>query len=109
MASQVDDDLQASTTEGFKVGEKKTVEEYAKLGECHLRLASIVHIVTSMAFYVLISVTTLSLLPWCISYDYIVADSLQTLHMNPITKGAVLRNHCFSLHSQTLIRYCSYA
>jgi len=33
MASQGDDDLQASTTEGFKVGEKKTVEEYAKLGE----------------------------------------------------------------------------
>lgn len=34
MASQGEDDLQASTTEGFKVGEKKTVEEYAKLGEC---------------------------------------------------------------------------
>ena len=33
MASSADDDLQASTTEGFKVGEKKTVEEYAKLGE----------------------------------------------------------------------------
>ena len=32
MASHADDDLQASTTEGFKVGEKKTVEEYAKLG-----------------------------------------------------------------------------
>ena len=34
MASQGEDDLQASMTEGFKVGEKKTVEEYAKLGEC---------------------------------------------------------------------------
>ena len=34
MTSQGEDDLQASTTEGFKVGEKKTVEEYAKLGEC---------------------------------------------------------------------------
>lgn len=34
MATQGEDDLQASTTEGFKVGEKKTVEEYAKLGEC---------------------------------------------------------------------------
>ena len=34
MASHGEDDLQASTTEGFKVGEKKTVEEYAKLGEC---------------------------------------------------------------------------
>lgn len=33
MTSKGDDDLQASTTEGFKVGEKKTVEEYAKLGE----------------------------------------------------------------------------
>ena len=31
MASQ-DDDLQASKTEGYKIGEKKTVEEYAKLG-----------------------------------------------------------------------------
>jgi len=33
MSSSADDDLQASTTEGFKVGEKKTVEEYAKLGK----------------------------------------------------------------------------
>lgn len=31
MASN-DDDLQASTTEGYKLGEKKTVAEYAKLG-----------------------------------------------------------------------------
>ena len=35
MASQ-DDDLQASTTEGYKIGEKKTVEEYAKLGRLHI-------------------------------------------------------------------------
>lgn len=27
-----DDDLVASTTEGFKVGEKKTIEEYQQLG-----------------------------------------------------------------------------
>ena len=33
MASQGEDDLIASKTEGYKVGEKKTVEEYAKLGE----------------------------------------------------------------------------
>ena len=33
MASHGDDDLVASKTEGYKVGEKKTVEEYAKLGE----------------------------------------------------------------------------
>jgi hypothetical protein len=32
MATHGEDDLQASTTEGFKVGEKKTVQEYAKLG-----------------------------------------------------------------------------
>ena len=32
MASHGDDDLVASKTEGYKVGEKKTVEEYAKLG-----------------------------------------------------------------------------
>ena len=39
MASQ-DDDLQASATEGYKIGEKKTVEEYAKLGRPHmLRMA----------------------------------------------------------------------
>ncbi|KAI9753919.1 MAG: hypothetical protein M4579_004940 [Chaenotheca gracillima] len=33
MASQADDDLAPTKTEGFKVGEKKTVEEYAKLDE----------------------------------------------------------------------------
>ncbi|MCJ1275859.1 hypothetical protein MMC21_003663 [Puttea exsequens] len=33
MASQGDDELQASKTEGFKVGEKKTVAEYAKLDQ----------------------------------------------------------------------------
>lgn len=33
MSGQGEDDLQASKTEGFKVGEKKTVEEYAKLGK----------------------------------------------------------------------------
>lgn len=33
MASAGDEDLVASKTDGFKVGEKKTVEEYAKLGE----------------------------------------------------------------------------
>ena len=33
MASQGDEDLVATKTDGFKVGEKKTVEEYAKLGE----------------------------------------------------------------------------
>lgn len=32
MASQ-EDDLAPSTTAGFKVGEKKTVDEYTKLGE----------------------------------------------------------------------------
>ena len=32
MASAAEDDLQASKTEGFKVGEKKTLEEYSKLG-----------------------------------------------------------------------------
>jgi len=33
MASQAEDDLQASKTEGFRVGEKKTLEEYAKLDQ----------------------------------------------------------------------------
>jgi len=35
MASHGDDDLVASKTEGYKVGEKKTVEEYAMLGRSH--------------------------------------------------------------------------
>lgn len=33
MASHGEDDLVATTTAGFKVGEKKTLEEYTKLGE----------------------------------------------------------------------------
>lgn len=32
MASRHEDDLAPSKTEGFKVGEKKTLDEYAKLG-----------------------------------------------------------------------------
>ena len=32
MADRRDDDLAPSKTEGFKVGEKKTLDEYAKLG-----------------------------------------------------------------------------
>lgn len=39
MSSAADEDLAASKTDGFKVGEKKTVEEYAKLGKlsCFVR------------------------------------------------------------------------
>ncbi|KAH0545569.1 hypothetical protein FGG08_000400 [Glutinoglossum americanum] len=33
MASNIDDDLAPTKTEGFKLGEKKTVEEYAKLDQ----------------------------------------------------------------------------
>jgi Rho GDP-dissociation inhibitor len=33
MAHVEEDDLVASTTEGFKLGEKKTLEEYTQLGE----------------------------------------------------------------------------
>jgi hypothetical protein len=32
MAERNEDDLAPSKTEGFKVGEKKTLDEYAKLG-----------------------------------------------------------------------------
>ena len=32
-ASAADDDLAPTRTEGYKIGEKKTVEEYSKLGE----------------------------------------------------------------------------
>jgi len=30
------DDLHAETTEGFKVGEKKTINEYHQLGRCRV-------------------------------------------------------------------------
>jgi hypothetical protein len=33
MASHADDELKASTTEGYKAGEKKTLDEYKNLGE----------------------------------------------------------------------------
>lgn len=33
MTNSADEELVASKTEGFKVAEKKTLEEYAKLGE----------------------------------------------------------------------------
>ena len=32
MASKADDDLAVAQTEGFKVGEKKTLDEYKNLG-----------------------------------------------------------------------------
>lgn len=34
MADHHDDDLTATKTEGFKVGEKKTIQEYQELGRC---------------------------------------------------------------------------
>ena len=37
MESKTEDDLQPEKTDGFKVGEKKTVEEYAKLGKGTVR------------------------------------------------------------------------
>ena len=33
MASNAEDELAAEQTEGFKVGEKKTIDEYQQLGE----------------------------------------------------------------------------
>ena len=33
MATHHDEDLQATKTEGYKAGEKKTIAEYEKLGE----------------------------------------------------------------------------
>jgi Rho GDP-dissociation inhibitor len=33
MASQAEDELAPSQTDGFKVSEKKTIDEYTKLGE----------------------------------------------------------------------------
>lgn len=41
MTNSADEELVASKTEGFKVGEKKTIEEYAKLGRaftCMIRV-----------------------------------------------------------------------
>ena len=37
MPADHDDDLTAERTEGFKVGEKKTLDEYQKLGMYRLR------------------------------------------------------------------------
>lgn len=36
MASHPEDDLTAEHTEGFKVGEKKTIDEYQQLGKSRL-------------------------------------------------------------------------
>ena len=36
MASHGDDDLAASQTEGYKAGQKKTLEEYQNLGKWHI-------------------------------------------------------------------------
>lgn len=35
MSDHHDDDLATTKTEGFKVGEKKTLQEYQELGEFH--------------------------------------------------------------------------
>lgn len=42
MASQAEDELAPSQTDGFKVSEKKTIDEYTKLGE---RSASLIVVV----------------------------------------------------------------
>lgn len=50
--SDHDDDLVASKTEGFKLGEKKTIEEYTKLGmlphRCMYSAADLVYTQTRM-------------------------------------------------------------
>ena len=49
------DDLHAETTEGFKVGEKKTIDEYQQLGLCphsfSLDLTGKKHMEISMSRY----------------------------------------------------------
>lgn len=40
MADHHDDDLAATKTEGFKVGEKKTMQEYQELGEFYFSISS---------------------------------------------------------------------
>ena len=48
MASNIDDDLAPTRTEGFKLGEKKTVEEYAKLGTSfHVLIKAIIATLTT--------------------------------------------------------------
>lgn len=42
MVTNAEDDLAPTETEGFKVGEKKTVEEYQKLGELQLNSCTVV-------------------------------------------------------------------
>ena len=55
MSGQADDDLVASKTEGYKVGEKKTVEEYAKLGtqkriERAINAIAVIYITVHLSF-----------------------------------------------------------
>ena len=40
MTSKPEDDLEPESTEGFKVGEKKTIDEYQKLGRYSQQKAS---------------------------------------------------------------------
>lgn len=47
MTNSADEELVASKTEGFKVGEKKTIEEYAKLGRAFTCMIRVVLISTS--------------------------------------------------------------
>ena len=41
MASHGDDELAAEQTEGFKVGEQKTIDEYQKLGTLNLCIVTV--------------------------------------------------------------------
>lgn len=53
MASHGDDDLVASKTAGFKVGEKKTVAQYTELGEViSLLMTLAVSLASSLAGHV---------------------------------------------------------
>ncbi|KAL9596469.1 MAG: hypothetical protein Q9219_005775 [cf. Caloplaca sp. 3 TL-2023] len=52
MASTADEDLTVSKTDGFKVSEKKTVDEYTKLGEPSVpRIVSVVHLHEAMEWW----------------------------------------------------------
>lgn len=53
MTDHHEDDLAASKTEGFKVGEKKTIEEYTQLGMLTICTAPGIYPVPLLTEYIL--------------------------------------------------------
>lgn len=73
MTNSADEDLVASKTEGFKVGEKKTIEEYAKLGRaftCIIRVVfDIINFKERFGSYNALSLVAYEIVTLCSKYD----------------------------------------